>query len=109
MDIKNSPAKYAATVGVPDFDLTPVRESAALLMEGRAPYEFRTTLVREFHTIQDMEAIGVWLRGAENYFLQTFVDSGGLIGSGMSPLKTAETKAFQEAAKPYFGNVFLRG
>ena len=29
MDIKNSPAKYAATVGLPGFDLTPVRRSAA--------------------------------------------------------------------------------
>ena len=38
MDIKNSPAKYAATVGLPGFDLTPVRQSAALLLEGTVDY-----------------------------------------------------------------------
>ena len=35
MDIKNSPAKYAATVGLPGFDLTPVRQSAALCWRAR--------------------------------------------------------------------------
>ena len=46
MDIKNSPARYAETVGVPGLDLGPVRESAAWLLEGGVDYEFRTTVVR---------------------------------------------------------------
>ncbi len=42
MDIKNSPARYAETAGVPGLDLGPIRESAAWLLEGRVDYEFRT-------------------------------------------------------------------
>ena len=34
MDIKNSPAHYARTVGLPHFDLSPVQQSAAMLMAG---------------------------------------------------------------------------
>ena len=47
MDIKNSPEKYPATVGIPGFDVSPVRASAALLLEGKVDYEFRTTVVAE--------------------------------------------------------------
>ena len=45
MDIKNSPEQYGETVGLPDFDLTPVRESAAWLLSGAVDYEFRTMML----------------------------------------------------------------
>ena len=35
MDIKNSPEKYPVTVGVPDFDITPVKESVNILLSGK--------------------------------------------------------------------------
>ena len=57
MDIKNRPDKYAATIGLPSFDLTGIRESISLLTEGPADYEFRTTVVREFHEAEDFEEI----------------------------------------------------
>ena len=46
MDVKNSRARYAETVGVPGFDLSPVEESVRLLRESGVDCEFRTTLVR---------------------------------------------------------------
>ena len=82
MDIKNSRAKYAETVGVPGFDTAPVEESVRLLERSGVDHEFRTTLVRELHTAEDLDAIALWLRGAPRYFLQNFVDSGNLIGRG---------------------------
>ena len=74
MDIKNCPERYAETAGLADFDLTPVRESAALLMEGRTDYEFRTTAVTELHDDASFEGIGRWIRGAKRYYLQRFTD-----------------------------------
>lgn len=109
MDIKNSTEKYPRTVGIPGFDTAPVRESAALLMDGGVPFEFRTTLVREFHTRDDLLAIGEWLRGAPRYFLQTFVDSGNLIGQGLHPFTPEEMRAFAEVVRPFFGAVEVRG
>ena len=70
MDIKNSPEKYALTVGIEGFDPAPVFESAKLLMNGSTPYEFRTTLAEGLHTAEDMEKIGELLHGANQYFLQ---------------------------------------
>ena len=57
MDVKNSPEKYAATVGLERVDLAPVRESVELLKSGRVDYEFRTTVVDELHDVSDFEAV----------------------------------------------------
>lgn len=109
MDIKNSPEKYPQTVGIPGLDLTPIRESIALLREAGVDYEFRTTVVRELHTADDILAIGRWLEGAPRYFLQNFVDSGSLISQGFSGFTPEELHGFQALAKPFFGEVQLRG
>ena len=109
MDIKNSLEKYAETVGCPGFDTTAVKESAALLMEGDVDFEFRTTAVKPFHTSEDMEAIGRWLSGAPRYFLQTFVDSGNLVGEGCAPFSPSEMQEFAEKARPWFKTVAIRG
>ena len=84
MDIKNCPEHYARTIGVPGFDLSPIRESAALLMENRVPYEFRTTVTGELHSAEDMRGIGEWLRGDRPYFLQAFMDSGHVLRPGLT-------------------------
>ena len=109
MDIKNSLEKYPWTVGVPGFDTAPVERSARLLMEGPADYEFRTTLVRPFHEVGDMETIGRWLRGARRYYLQAFVDSGDLVGGGCVPFTPEEMEGFLQAARPFFQSAGLRG
>ena len=57
MDIKNSPERYAQTCGLETMDLGPVRESAALLMEGRTAYEFRTTVVAELHDAESFRGV----------------------------------------------------
>ena len=109
MDIKNRREKYAETVGVPDFDLAPVEESIRLLRASGVDFEFRTTVVQEFHTEEDIRAIGAWLEGSPRYFLQKFVDSGDLVGAGCHGLEDAQMRALAEAARPWFGAVGLRG
>ena len=97
------------TVGIPNFDLTPVEESIKLLKESGVDYEFRTTVVKEFHQNDDFSAIGAWLKGAPKYFLQNFVDSGNLIGADLHPVSIQELRQFVEQCQPFFGSVALRG
>jgi len=115
MDIKNSFEKYPMTVGISEFDPTPVFESAKILMSGTVPYEFRTTLVRAFHTEEDIIKIGLAVAGAENYFLQNFEDSGDLVGFGgdisgvpLSGFSAAETEHFRDILSQYVKNVRIR-
>ncbi|MBR7081090.1 MAG: anaerobic ribonucleoside-triphosphate reductase activating protein [Oscillospiraceae bacterium] len=109
MDIKSSKEGYPKAVGMTTFDLAPVEESAALLMQGGVEFEFRTTVVKELHDIQAIEEIGKWLSGAPKYFLQYFKDNGETIEKGLNPVTPEELRAFAKAAEPYFGRVGIRG
>ena len=107
MDIKNSPTRYVETCGVDVIGK--VMESTALLLNGKTNYEFRTTVCHPFHTPKEMKEIGCWLRGAEKYYIQPFVDSGNLLGDGVSALTEAELNALLEAVLPYIPATKIRG
>ena len=109
MDLKNSREKYAETVGIPGFDLSPIEESIQILKNSGVDYEFRTTAVQGFHTSDDIRAIGQWVQGAPRYFLQQFVDSGNLISPGLNPLSEKELQNLAQTAQPWFGQVSIRG
>ena len=85
MDIKNIPEKYAITAGV-EVPLEKIEESIDFLMSGAVDYEFRTTVTKEFHTPQDIEKIARRISGAKRYFIQNFIDSGNILGVGLSPV-----------------------
>lgn len=109
MDIKNCPARYAETAGLSLVRLSAFEESIALIRGSGIPYEFRTTVVREFHTKEDLLSIGEWLKGSRRYALQAFLDSGSLIGSGLSGYPVEELQKFKALLLPYFEEVLLRG
>lgn len=92
MDVKNSPSKYAVTAGLKGIDLAPVQESVNFLKNCGLPFEFRTTVISEFHTAQDMKIIAEWIDGADAYFIQKYVDREGCISHGFTevPKETAE-------------------
>ena len=109
MDVKNRPEKYAATCGLGTVDLAAVEKSMELLMNGGIEYEFRTTVVKEYHTADDIEAIARWIRGAKRYFLQAFRDSGDLIAGGCSGCSDEEMREMAGRAAPYVGFCRTRG
>lgn len=109
MDIKNSPKKYPLTVGIVDFDISPIIESIELIRKSNIQHEFRTTVVKEFHNIEDFAEIGTLISGNEHYFLQNFVDSGNLISDGLSGVTPDEMRAFAAEAKKYVSDVEIRG
>lgn len=109
MDIKNSPDTYAFTAGTETLDIVSVKKSVAYLKEGHVPYEFRTTVVKHYHSKESFEEIGKWLEGTEKYFLQNFVDSGDLIGKNTRGCSEEEMKEFLMTVKKYIPSANLRG
>mgnify|MGYP006375753497 FL=1 len=65
MDIKNSFVKYAMTVGVKNAFLDKISQTIKFLMTSGIDYEFRTTLIDEFHNEQDMRDIAETIKGAK--------------------------------------------
>ena len=109
MDIKNSLDAYDATTGTDGRFLEAIEESVAFLKEGKVPYEFRTTVTKDFHTREHFEKIGQWIQGAEKYFLQFFVDSGDLIDSKICGCDEEEMKEFLAAVQKYIPGAKMRG
>lgn len=74
MDIKNGPTNYAKTIGLTSYDLTNIKKSIDILKKGTIDYEFRTTLVKEFHSQSDMKEIRNLILGSKKYYLQQFIN-----------------------------------
>lgn len=109
MDIKNSLPKYGETVGIAGFDTSAVEESAALLMSGNLPYEFRTTVVMEFHAEADFYSISEWLKGAKNYYLQRFEPSERVLCPGLHSPSCDELNTYKSILERGISDVFVRG
>ncbi len=109
MDVKNSLSKYALTAGVPALDPAPVLSSILLLKEGTVDYEFRTTVVREFHETGDFREIGEMISGARRYFLQSFTDRETVPAEGLHPLSPEELEICAENAREFVSSVQIRG
>lgn len=108
MDIKSSPAGYERAAGVP-IDMSRIRESISLIMGSGSEYEFRTTVVRELHDEATFEDIGELIKGAERYFLQSYVDSDRVILPGFSSYSKEELEKYCNILHKYVKTVSIRG
>ena len=110
MDIKNSPALYADTVGIPGLDLSAVERTKDYLLSGIVDYEFRTTVVRGIHTKESLLEAAEWIRGAREYYLQQYKDSGDIIDpENLSAFSEEEMKVLLEGVVKIVPAAKLRG
>ncbi|MBP3217387.1 MAG: anaerobic ribonucleoside-triphosphate reductase activating protein [Lachnospiraceae bacterium] len=109
MDIKNSPAKYAITAGVDQIRMDTFKESIALIMNEARDYEFRTTVVREFHEESDFDEIGRLISGARRYFLQSFTDRDTVPYGNLSAPAKEDLEKYAEIVRKYVPHVTIRG
>ena len=109
MDIKNSFTKYGITVGVPDLDTESVRTSIDILMNSNIDYEFRTTVVKEFHELSDFEEIGEMIKGAKKYFLQQYTYRDTVPVKTLNPPSDEELKQYLVVLSKNVPNARVRG
>ena len=108
MDIKNSKSKYAITTGVSDYP-EKIEKSIEIIINKAPEYEFRTTVVRELHSIKDIEEIATLIKNSKKYFLQSYVDSGDVIDNSFSAYSAEEMLKILESAKRILPITALRG
>ncbi|MCM1161272.1 MAG: anaerobic ribonucleoside-triphosphate reductase activating protein [Roseburia sp.] len=117
MDIKGDRENYGRIAGFPgsgntkkaSFDLSPIEASISLIQGCGIPYEFRTTVVQEFHSKASFEEISKWLHGSQSYFLQSYEESPNAIQKGFHGYKKEELLEFIRILEPHFGQVGIRG
>lgn len=109
MDIKNSKEKYALTAGCKFVDLEKIKQSIDILKNSGIRYEFRTTLVKEFHDFSDIKGIGELVKGAKKLYLQKFVDREGVIQKGLHQVDEDIALLYKKDLENYVSEVYLRG
>ena len=109
MDIKTAPDQYARLAGTEDPCLEEVKETAGFLLHGDLDYEFRTTVIQELHSEQDFEAIGEWLAGAKEYYLQEFRESDGVLVQGLHGCSLETMEKYRDILRKKMKNVGIRG
>lgn len=109
MDIKSSPARYALAAGLSYVDLAPVQRSVRLIMDKAPDYEFRTTVVKEIHRAEDFHAIGGMIRGAKQYFLQSFTDRDTVPFGNLHAPDRSELEEYLGIVRGYVKTAHIRG
>lgn len=109
MDVKNSPALYEKTAGAA-VDMAAIARSRDFLLSGSVDYEFRTTVVKGLHTKESLMDAARWIRGAKEYYLQQFKDSGDVLAiEGLGAFDEKEMHALADAAAEFVPSVQVRG
>ena len=109
MDIKNSPARYAETAGVPGLALTPIDKSVSFLLRDTVDYEFRTTAVAELHDDASFLSLADWLAGARRYFIQCFEPRETVLQADLHAPSPAQLHHWAELVRPKIPTVCVRG
>lgn len=108
MDVKNSVKKYPLTVDK-HLDISVIEKSIDLIKNSGVEYEFRTTLIREFHTEDDIAKIADMIEGAERYYMQKYNDNDGCISHGYSAFDKSEVEHFKALFDGKVKRVEIRG
>ncbi|MBR5899894.1 MAG: anaerobic ribonucleoside-triphosphate reductase activating protein [Clostridia bacterium] len=110
MDIKNDRENYAKIIGFDEYDTTKIEKTVEFLMTSDADYEFRTTLIDNYHKKQNIINICGWISGAKKYCMQKFKDTGSCLNSaGLTAVSDQKAKEFLEIAKEKVQKAILRG
>lgn len=108
MDIKNTFVKYPLTSGC-NINTNTIVKSVEILKSSSIEREFRTTVVAEYHTEDDIIEIAKFLGKTEKYFLQCFKDSGNILSDGCSAVPHEALKSMAEKAGEFVNLCETRG
>ena len=109
MDIKNCKEKYLQTADCSADDLQKVEQSVEILKTSKIDFEFRTTVVKEYHETEDIKKIAEWIAPAKKYFLQNFIDSGDIIKNNLSAHDRETLEFMRSAAQDMISGTQIRG
>ena len=109
IDVKAPLYDYAPLLLADENASDLVKRSIDLLLSGKLPHEFRTTLVSEMIDAKGIDDIAELLSGAKKLFLQKFEDRGGNLAEGLTAVPIETAKAYAERLRQNIATVSLRG
>ena len=107
MDIKSVFSKYEI-ITCRNVNIDRIRESINLIKNSKIDYEFRTTVIKEFITYEDLELIINYL-DCKHYYLQKFEDRDTNIIPNLEAYTEQELKEMYEKLKQKYDYIQIRG
>lgn len=109
MDIKGSLDNYHLITGVNNPLLENIKESINILTKSNIDYEFRTTLVKEYHTLDVINEMKELLKGTKKLYLQKFVLRETCLDQSLNEVDINLAKQYKEILEQAIEIVYLRG
>ncbi|MDD4358492.1 MAG: anaerobic ribonucleoside-triphosphate reductase activating protein [Candidatus Pacebacteria bacterium] len=110
MDVKAPFSKYDKATGA-KVDVFKIKESINIIKDSGVDYEFRTTIVPQIHTLNDLKKIALEISPAKRYFIQNFRNDKDLIDpdfKSVIPFNEFEIQKVINEIKQYFEICYLR-
>ena len=109
MDIKNVFEKYPMTTGIKDINVDNIKKSINLLKKNKVDYEFRTTVVKDFHNFEDIENICKTIGKDSKYYLQNFVNSDNVLDKSLTAYPDKELIKWKDKLVKTYEKLQVRG
>lgn len=109
MDIKNVFSYYRELVDVDNPFIDRIKESIELIKRSGIEHEFRTTIMKEHHTIEGLKTICNYIGKDEKYFIQNFQISDCVIDKCLTPFEENELVDIKSKLSKEFPNALVRG
>lgn len=108
MDIKSSQNNYSEVSGV-KVDINKIRESISIIKKSKLDFEFRTTVVKNYHNYESLLEICEYVGKDVKYYLQNFENSSRVLNSTLGSFSKDELLKMCAKINGKFPNVKVRG
>ncbi len=108
MDIKNTFANYKKIIQK-NIVLERIKESIQIIKNSNIEHEFRTTIMKEYHDVDNIIEIINIIGKTEKYYLQNFVDSQNVNCAGLHGFSDDELISLENTLRKYSKNIKIRG
>lgn len=109
MDIKSCLSKYAYVTGLTSIDTDMIKKSMDLIQSCGIDYEFRTTIVKELHSMDDLVTLSEEIKDCKAYYLQPFKDSSDILNGSFSSYSFKDLQTILSYIQKNIPNAKLRG
>ena len=109
MDIKHDEKNYSIISGTANHSFDNIKKSISLIEKSNIDYEFRTTIVKEFHDINTIKNIIKLIDKKSKYFIQNFEDNERVLQKGLHGFNKEELKGIDKELKKIHKETLIRG
>lgn len=109
MDIKQDKINYEEVTGYKKYNFESIKESIKILEESKIDYEFRTTLIKNYHAIKKVENILKIINKKSKYYLQNFETSEDVRDKKLEGFTKEELLDIEKKLKKKYPNLNIRG